>query len=88
MNSIDISIRDVFIVIHFMYLLQVLCWLDIIYNSSKQIQKMYYWYTAYSRKLSSKQQKIEGWRQKFLSGLQSAGLEMEDVSSRNSLSTC
>jgi len=30
------------------------------------------------KKLSSKQQKIEGWRQKFLSGLQSAGLEMED----------
>ena len=31
------------------------------------------------RKLGSKQQRIEGWRQKFLSGVQSAGLEMEDV---------
>ena len=31
------------------------------------------------RKLGKKQQKLESWRQKFLSGLQSAGLEMEDV---------
>ena len=31
------------------------------------------------RKLGSKQQRIEGWRQKFLTGIQSAGLEMEDV---------
>ena len=32
-----------------------------------------------TRKLSKKQQKLETWRQKFLSGLESAGLEMEDV---------
>ena len=32
------------------------------------------------RKVGSKQERLESWRQKFLSGLQSEGLEMEDVS--------
>ena len=36
------------------------------------------------RKVGSKQERLESWRQKFLSGLQSEGLEMEDVS----LSSC
>ena len=34
----------------------------------------------------SKQERLENWRQKFLSGLQSEGLEMEDV--RNVSSFC
>ena len=39
-----------------------------------------------SRKASgSKQERLEGWRQKFLSGLQSEGLEMEDVRLRNKI---
>ena len=59
---------------------------DIIYNGSKQIQKIHVCITDFGRKLGSKQQKIEGWRQKFLSGLQSAGLEMEDVSFYNEYS--
>ena len=54
-----------------------------IVGTGKEIKIKIFMTHIYRKAGGSKQERLEGWRQKFLSGLQSEGLEMEDVRAKD-----